>query len=42
MQRVPVSLAANGIGLKIDQIGASNKTALFDLEATIRDREGRF
>lgn len=42
VQRIPVGIAANGLGLKIVQVGASNKTELFDLEAIIRDREGRF
>lgn len=42
LQRIATNLAANGIGLKIVQVGASNKTALFELEALARIREGRF
>lgn len=41
-QKLPVNIAANGVGLKIVQSGASAKTALFDLEAVARLREGRF
>lgn len=39
--KIPFNLAANGVGLKVVQSGASTKTALFDLEAVVREREGR-
>lgn len=42
VQRIPLHLQANGIGLKIVQVGFSQRTALFDLEAEFRDLEGRY
>lgn len=39
--KIPFKLAAEGVGLKITQVGASNKTMLFDVEAELHEREGR-
>lgn len=41
VQRIPLHLQSNGLGLKVSQVGASARTALFDLEAEMRDLEGR-
>lgn len=40
--RIPIRAAANGLGIKIVQAGESTQTALFDLEAVTRVREGRY
>lgn len=42
VQRIPVRISANGIGLKFAQVGASAKTILFELQGRIRELEGRF
>ena len=38
--KIAARLASVGIGLKIEQVGPSNTTALFDIEATEHEREG--
>lgn len=40
--RVPIRAAANALGIKVEQVGAATKTSLFDLEARVRVREGRY
>lgn len=40
-EKVPLSLADEGFGLRITQVGPSNATMLFDIEAETHDREGR-
>lgn len=38
--KVPMNIASDSLGLKIEQVGASTKTALFDIETDAHDREG--
>lgn len=38
--KVPIRLANDGFGLKIEQIGPSAQTLLYDIEANVLEREG--
>lgn len=38
--KIPVHLAADSLALKIEQVGASTSTTIFDIESDTHDREG--
>lgn len=38
--KVPIRIANDGFGLKIEQVGPSAQTLLYDIEATVQEREG--
>jgi hypothetical protein len=38
--KIPARFASRGFGLKIQQVGPSNNTMLFDIESDTHEREG--